>query len=429
MITGLSPGVGNAGELVGEWYQQDVADTSVDEKRAFSQPVSQSTEAIQVTLGIKSPGLTDLVDFFLVISDKASDPNCQYTVNGIDIDSRSFPITSTTHSSDISQLKTKSEDEQKRLWRDFRKGQNLTVKLQKACNNKKAESSEVNTFDFSLKGSSAAYRFVAGLKLVPIEIQNQPKVEIKEPVDDPAPKDAEMAVEAAIPVEEETSQSILFPLLGILFIVVLIVMLIKSRTKQVSTDSTSEPVSERMDPNIGDHSQVRETTETRVSHFQITPGTGGTTSPDSEQNITNLPRFKVKHVIDGDTVIVSTLCSERKIRLDAIDCPEGGQEWGEIATAGLIKLIGGKDVHVEEHEIDCYERIVATLYVRHGDDSEWMNVNERMVTLGHAWVMRKYYKHLPKHRQDKLNQLESWAKSKKVGLWKADTPVPPWNCR
>ena len=146
---------------------------------------------------------------------------------------------------------------------------------------------------------------------------------------------------------------------------------------------------------------------------------------DSEQNIANFPRFKVEHVIDGDTVIVSTLWSKLRIRLDSIDCPEDGQEWGEIATAGLIKLIGGKHVHLEDHGTDRYERRVATLYVPHNNDSGWMNVNERMVTLGHAWVMRKYYKHLPKHRQDKLNQLERWAKSKKVGLWKAKNPVPP----
>jgi endonuclease YncB( thermonuclease family) len=52
-----------------------------------------------------------------------------------------------------------------------------------------------------------------------------------------------------------------------------------------------------------------------------------------------------------------------------------------------------------------------------------------MVTLGHAWVMRKYYGHLPKHRQAQLNKLEHWAKSKRVGLWKAPDPEPPWNWR
>ena len=47
-----------------------------------------------------------------------------------------------------------------------------------------------------------------------------------------------------------------------------------------------------------------------------------------------LPLVKVEHVIDGDTVIVSTDTSEVRIRLDSIDCPEDGQEWGDIATRG-----------------------------------------------------------------------------------------------
>jgi endonuclease YncB( thermonuclease family) len=65
-------------------------------------------------------------------------------------------------------------------------------------------------------------------------------------------------------------------------------------------------------------------------------------------------------------------------------------------------------VQVEEHGIDRYERTLATLYVYQDGKSEWMNVNERMVTLGHAWVMRRFYTHLPKHWQDTLNQLVRW---------------------
>jgi endonuclease YncB( thermonuclease family) len=60
---------------------------------------------------------------------------------------------------------------------------------------------------------------------------------------------------------------------------------------------------------------------------------------------------------------------------------------------------------------------------------EWVNVNERMVTLGHAWVMRKFYDHLPDDRQRNLNRLEAWARSKKVGLWRTPSPVPPWRWR
>lgn len=102
--------------------------------------------------------------------------------------------------------------------------------------------------------------------------------------------------------------------------------------------------------------------------------------------------------------------------MDAIDCPEDGQECGDSATYGLIKLIGGRQVIVEKHTEDCHGRDVATLYVWHEQKQEWLNVNERMVTLGHAWVMRRFYNHLPKGRQTKLNNLERWARSKKIEL-------------
>lgn len=147
------------------------------------------------------------------------------------------------------------------------------------------------------------------------------------------------------------------------------------------------------------------------------------------ERIQALPIVKVIHVIDGDTVIVSSSSTKYKIRLDSIDCPEIGQEWGDIATRGLIKIIGGKSVKLEAHNTDCYDRTLGTLFIHLQEKDEWQNVNERMVTLGHAWVMRRYYNHLPKSRQQKLNQLERWARSKRVGLWKTENPTPPWKSR
>lgn len=135
---------------------------------------------------------------------------------------------------------------------------------------------------------------------------------------------------------------------------------------------------------------------------------------------------KVVHVVDGDTVIVANGWSRVMVRLDSIDCPEDGQPWGDIAAYGLIKLIGGRKVRLEEHGLDFHGRTLATIYVRHANGEDWVNVNERMVVLGHAWVMYKLYDHLPKDRQDKLNRLESWARSKKVGLWRTQCPIPPW---
>lgn len=144
----------------------------------------------------------------------------------------------------------------------------------------------------------------------------------------------------------------------------------------------------------------------------------------------DLPEAKVIHVVDGDTLIIADGWNQTTmIRLDSIDCPEGGQDWGDIAAYGLIKLVGGRRVVLEQHGMDPYGRTLATIYVRHANGEEWLNVNERMVTLGHAWVMRKFYDHLPKDRQAKLNRLEAWARSKKVGLWSTENPIPPWRWR
>jgi micrococcal nuclease len=145
--------------------------------------------------------------------------------------------------------------------------------------------------------------------------------------------------------------------------------------------------------------------------------------------IGDLPEAKVLQVLDGDTLIVARGWAQTMIRLDSIDCPEDGQHWGDIAAYGLIKLVGGRRVHVEEYGLDFHGRTLATIYVRHANGREWVNVNERMVTLGHAWVMRRYYDHLPNDRQAKLNRLEAWAKAKKVGLWRTGNPIPPWQWR
>ncbi len=138
---------------------------------------------------------------------------------------------------------------------------------------------------------------------------------------------------------------------------------------------------------------------------------------------------KVQQVIDGDTVVVSVFRREVRTRLYGIDCREDGQPWGNIATAGLIKLIGGRTVRMETHGLDHYGRTLATLYVRRDHGSEWTNVNERMVMLGHAWVNRRYYARLPRARQQQLDRLERWARSKRVGLWRNKRPLPPWRWR
>lgn len=136
---------------------------------------------------------------------------------------------------------------------------------------------------------------------------------------------------------------------------------------------------------------------------------------------------KVLYVFDGDTVSVSIKGREVILRLDSIDCPESKQAWGNIATAGLIKLIGGRTVQLETYGLDIYNRTLATVYVKNGN--ELVNVNERMVKLGHAWVYRYYYNHLSEARKGQLNLLESMAILNRRGLWRNENPVAPWDYR
>lgn len=148
-----------------------------------------------------------------------------------------------------------------------------------------------------------------------------------------------------------------------------------------------------------------------------------------KEQIPGFPLAKVINVIDGDTIIVAKPSGRVRIRLDSIDCPEDGQDWGDTARYGLVKLIGGRRVRLEEHGTDIYGRTLATIYVQLADSNDYQNVNERMVVLGHAWVMPQHFDHLPQDRQNKLVRLENWASSRKVGLWRAANPIPPWQWR
>ncbi|MCY4524958.1 MAG: thermonuclease family protein [Halobacteriovoraceae bacterium] len=140
-----------------------------------------------------------------------------------------------------------------------------------------------------------------------------------------------------------------------------------------------------------------------------------------------LKEARTGYVKDGDTVDVWIGEEKKMIRLYGIDCPEDDQPWGDTATAGLIKLIGGRNVFLEMHGEDSYGRTLATIYIKDGEI--FTNVNEMMIVKGHAWVMRMFYKKLILARKAQLNRLEYRAKKHRAGLWKENNPTPPWKWR
>ena len=135
------------------------------------------------------------------------------------------------------------------------------------------------------------------------------------------------------------------------------------------------------------------------------------------------------HVLDGDTVIVRQGLRKHTLRLNAIDAPESDQPWGNTSTAGLVRMIGGKEVKIETHGLDIYKRNIASVFVFDEDKQEWIDVNARMLILGHAWLYPQFLSTLSKEKQVEMGRMQKWARSREVGLWKAEAPQPPWEWR
>lgn len=126
---------------------------------------------------------------------------------------------------------------------------------------------------------------------------------------------------------------------------------------------------------------------------------------------------KVIHVTDGDTLKILVDHQRIKIRLAEIDAPELHQAFGKKAKQALGNLVYGKDVSVEQVDIDRYGRIVGKVYI------DKLYVNAEMVKIGYAWFYRKYGKDLS------LYDLENEARTCRCGLWADSNPLPPWEWR
>jgi micrococcal nuclease len=128
-------------------------------------------------------------------------------------------------------------------------------------------------------------------------------------------------------------------------------------------------------------------------------------------------RGKVVGVADGDTITVLRDKTPVKIRLQAVDCPEKAQPFGEKAKQFTSNMVFGKVVTVKVATKDKYGRTVAWVSVG------GKTLNEELLRAGLAW----HYKHYDK--SEKLATLEREAKAAKRGLWADANPTAPWEWR
>ncbi|MDB6077480.1 MAG: hypothetical protein JWO82_1227 [Akkermansiaceae bacterium] len=128
---------------------------------------------------------------------------------------------------------------------------------------------------------------------------------------------------------------------------------------------------------------------------------------------------KIVGVTDGDTVtLLSGGKKQTKIRLEGIDAPESGQEYGAKSKAALSALIAGKNVSVTISGQDRYGRSLGWI------EADGASVNRRMVADGWAWQYLEY-----NHDAD-IAGLQVKAKAAHLGLWAApNPPMPPWEFR
>jgi len=127
---------------------------------------------------------------------------------------------------------------------------------------------------------------------------------------------------------------------------------------------------------------------------------------------------RVVRVADGDTVTLLTDQREQiRVRLDGIDAPERGQDYGMKATLFVRDLCHNKTVTVHKKGVDRYGRVLGVLYV------DGVNVNEALVRQGLAW----HYKHYSK--DPTLDSLERQARKEKLNIWSMRNPVAPWEFR
>ena len=125
--------------------------------------------------------------------------------------------------------------------------------------------------------------------------------------------------------------------------------------------------------------------------------------------------YRVNHVYDGDTVLLTSLdhSTSIKFRILDIDAPEYDQAFGLQATRSLTRLCQNVWVKVILRGHDKYQRSLGHLYCRQQD------VGLYLAQRGLAWRYQSSSNMDIKAAVDNAKRL-------KLGLWSQSQPVPPW---
>jgi len=140
-------------------------------------------------------------------------------------------------------------------------------------------------------------------------------------------------------------------------------------------------------------------------------------------------------VADGDTITVLDANREQlKIRLAGIDAPEKAQPFGQRSKESMSALVFGKEVDVQWHKRDRYQRILGKVMVASPDCRastcpKTLDAGLAQITVGLAWWFQKYAKEQSPEDAGRYEFAEHEARAKHTGLWADGQPIPPWDWR
>jgi len=133
---------------------------------------------------------------------------------------------------------------------------------------------------------------------------------------------------------------------------------------------------------------------------------------------------KVVKITDGDTLyVLDANNKQHKIRLAGIDAPERKQAYGLASRKHLASIVAGKQVTVEYEKRDRYGRIVGKVLL------DGMDVCLEQVKAGFAWHYKKYQHEQSREDQKLYAVAEANARDARLGLWRENNPIPPWEHR
>ena len=111
------------------------------------------------------------------------------------------------------------------------------------------------------------------------------------------------------------------------------------------------------------------------------------------------------------------------IRLNGIDAPESGQDFGQVSKRHLSELAFGKDVRVLGSKLDRYGRYGGSVFI------DGTDANLEQLHSGMAWFYRDYATDVPADKRPIYAQAEAEARAANRGLWHDSNAIAPWDFR